>query len=87
MNADGTGRTRLTDGPDDAWPVWSPDGTRIAFTRYVDIDSAEIYVMDADGSNQVNLTNNPSNDFAPAGPPTGRASRLPEAPARTQTST
>jgi Tol biopolymer transport system component len=32
MNADGTGLERLTDDPaDDRDPVWSPDGTKIAF--------------------------------------------------------
>src|SRR6266511_1713409 len=33
MNADGTGRRRLTDSPaSDGFPSWSPDGTKIAFT-------------------------------------------------------
>jgi Tol biopolymer transport system component len=38
-------------------PSWSPDGERIAFAsqRHCNWD---IYVMDADGKNPVNLTNN-----------------------------
>ena len=36
-------------------PAWSPDGTKIAFTSHRDGD-AQIYVMDADGSNQTKLT-------------------------------
>ena len=38
-------------------PVWSPDGSRITFESTRDGD-VEIYVMDADGSNPENLTNN-----------------------------
>ena len=39
-------------------PSWSPDGTKIAFDSYRD-GNIEIYVMNADGSNQTRLTNNP----------------------------
>lgn len=44
INADGTGRMRLTNTPDvlEAYPIWSPDGTRIAYVT--DIGS-KIYVM------------------------------------------
>jgi hypothetical protein len=41
----------------DAYPVWSPDGSKIAF--YSDRDgNEEIYVMNADGTDQTNLTKN-----------------------------
>ena len=43
---------------------------RIAFK--IDISgNSEIYVMDADGSNQVNLTNNPATDSIPSWSPDG----------------
>ena len=45
--------------------VWSPDGTRIAFTSERD-GNREIYVMNADGSQQTNLTMDPGVDFSPA---------------------
>jgi len=45
-------------------PAWSPDGSRIAFTS-----GFEIYVMDADGSNAVNLTNNRFENRNPAWSP------------------
>lgn len=50
----------------DTHPAYSPDGSRIAFTTNRDGNS-EIYIMNADGSNQFNLTNSPSSeDLYPA---------------------
>ena len=56
MNVDGSGKTRLTSNSfNDYNPVWSPDGTRIAF--YCERgDERDIYVMNADGSEEVRLT-------------------------------
>jgi len=69
VNSDGTGVVRLSDGPGDASPAWSPDGSRIAFTRKNE-GSTDIYVMDADGSNLVRRTNGNTND-APSWSPDG----------------
>ncbi|GAG57122.1 unnamed protein product, partial [marine sediment metagenome] len=44
---------------------------KIAFESSRD-DNDEIYVMDADGSNQVNLTNNPEGDSDPTLSPDGK---------------
>jgi hypothetical protein len=79
MNADGTGQTRLspaTDHPVDDWgPAWSPDGTRIAFTRDVTGDDTngdyDVYVMDADGTDVTQLTDAAGNDADPAWSPGG----------------
>lgn len=46
-----------------------PDGMEIAFASDRDGDN-EIYVMDADGSNPVNLTNDRASDGGPAWSPT-----------------
>jgi TolB protein len=55
----------LTDNPAfDRSPVWSPDGTRIAFVSDRDANM-EIYVMNADGSDQTNLTRNSAHDTSP----------------------
>ena len=43
------------------------EGTKIAFVSNRDGDY-EIYVMNADGSGQTNLTNNRLHDFAPSFP-------------------
>jgi Tol biopolymer transport system component len=61
MRADGSEQFNITNTPDviEVEPTWSPDGTRILYTRYLDSETfsqAEIYVMNADGSNRINLT-------------------------------
>jgi hypothetical protein len=57
--------TRLHHPASDLNPTWSPDGSKIAFATNRD-RNREVYVMNADGSNQVNLTNNQANDDEPA---------------------
>ena len=64
MNADGSGQTNLTpkqDGGSGTWssraPAWSPNGKYIYFTGIrPDFLSEQVYVMRADGSEQVRLT-------------------------------
>jgi TolB protein len=51
-------------------PVYSPDGTKIAFTSNRD-GNPEIYVMNADGTGERRLTNNPAIDVTPTWSPTG----------------
>jgi Tol biopolymer transport system component len=66
MSADGSGVRALTAGPADSEPAWSPDGDRIAFNR-----GGDIYVLDADGSNLVNLTPHSPGASDPAWSPDG----------------
>jgi TolB protein len=68
MNADGSNRAGplTTEGSNNWVGDWSPDGSQIVFQSSRD-GNAEIYKMDADGSNQVNLTNN-AGPGAAAGP-------------------
>lgn len=54
--ADGSNTRQLTATGTDYSPSWSPDGSRIAFSRSEPGGSSDIYVMDADGSNVRRLT-------------------------------
>ena len=75
MNDDGSRRRRLTQNPTmfDNYPRWSPDGTKIAFTRYMDKTdtSAELFLMNADGTDLQRLTHNNVSDIIPSWSPDG----------------
>jgi TolB protein len=52
-------------------PAWSPDGTRLAFTSSREGHTAEVYVVNRDGSNLRRLTINKLGNLAPAWSPSG----------------
>ena len=58
-------------GVEDSSPSWSPDSSKIAFTSSRD-GNDEIYVMDAEGGNPVNLTKHSRTDAAPDWSPDGK---------------
>ena len=75
MDDDGGNPRNLTNHPDrDLAPAWSPDGTHIVFMSDRDghipkgrvWSTFEIYVMDDDGGNPQNLTNDPNSDGSPS---------------------
>ncbi len=80
MNADGSNLRGLTSDAESSHraPAWSPDGTRIAFHSYRPgghdiLGGHDVYVMNADGSRVINLTNYPwADDDAPQWSPDGR---------------
>ncbi|MDX6488265.1 MAG: TolB protein [Gaiellaceae bacterium] len=85
MNADGSGKKALTPhypyavvARDDSEPEWSPNGTKIVFTRSRQTTgvssgepATEIDVMNANGSNPTRLTRTPLNDRSPTWSPDG----------------
>ena len=83
MNADGSDQRNLTRKPgDEAGPDWSPDGRAIVFTAVpdgprignsADGPNRDVYVMNADGSEQRDLTHTPdAGDVDAAWSPDGR---------------
>jgi Tol biopolymer transport system component len=74
MNADGSDQKDLSNNPAIDWePAWSPDGTKIAFTRITqgEPNTFEVIVMNADGSDQKSLTLPPDSGFSPDWSPDG----------------
>ncbi len=64
VQADGSDLHRLTRDID-SYPSWSPDGRQIVFQRLTGFHVSEITLMDADGSNQVSLTQGGWTDATP----------------------
>ena len=72
MNTDGTNLIKLTQG---GGPSWAPDGTKIVFSfglgRFLG-DVVDIFVIDANGANRVNLTQGRhKGNYMPAWSPDG----------------
>jgi len=67
MRADGSEARDVTPGwpGENGVPTWSPDGTRIAFSSNRD-GNGEIYVMNADGSTAVDITNTTTDEWKPS---------------------
>jgi len=79
MNIDGSGKRQLTfnDASDGGVATWSPDGTKIAFkssrdSANPDRPNNEIYIMNADGTDQHNITNHPAEEVLPDWSPDGK---------------
>ncbi|WP_445664886.1 DPP IV N-terminal domain-containing protein [Fodinibius sp. AD559] len=67
INADGSDDKALSTGTEgvsngNTVPSWSPDGSKLAFLSDRD-GNLEVYTMNADGTNQVNISRNDSIDY------------------------
>jgi Tol biopolymer transport system component len=69
MNANGTALRQLTTCGCDILPAVSPDGQRVAFTRFS--GKSDTYVMNVDGTGVTRLTENAGNNTGPAWSPDG----------------
>ncbi len=72
MCSDGRAQTQLTFQPitHDQLPDWRPDGRQIAYTQGTTAE--KIWVMNADGSAQHQVSHGTTDDFGPAWSPNGR---------------
>lgn len=74
-DADGGNERHLTnflEDPVTAWsPAWYPDGLSLAFVSN-QADNDDIWIVDADGANLLQLTTDPAEDQYPAWSPDGR---------------
>jgi dipeptidyl aminopeptidase/acylaminoacyl peptidase len=66
MDASGANQVRLTNTTtDETWPVFSPDGSKIAFNSYRPGSNSAIYIMNSNGTGQVRLTNTTTDNYGP----------------------
>jgi TolB protein len=70
MSPDGSNPQQITTPDDSFAPVWSPDGTKIAYTT-VTGGAYQIAVMNADGTSQTQLTTGPNGSFFSGWSPDG----------------
>jgi TolB protein len=70
VNPAGSGANKLAVGRGDpSTPQWSPDGTKIVFALWQSGEACSIWVMNGDGSGQLQLTDNRACDHDPAWQP------------------
>jgi Tol biopolymer transport system component len=64
--ADGSGKARLTNSGYDSYPIWSPAGNAIAFTR-ADQRGLAVWLMNSDGGGQRRVVDGQQGSWSPDG--------------------
>lgn len=74
MNRDGQGEELLfsiSPGYGDMFSSWSPDGKRIAFYSYRNGENADLFMINADGTQLTQITDTPIHEHKPSWSPDG----------------
>ena len=71
MRTDGNNPHPISSGPEDIDPTWSPDGSRIAFAS-ARTGQRQLYIMDRDGSEVIQVTDLPDMGGRSTWSPNGR---------------
>ena len=63
VHPDGTERTRITTSEDGLFsfgPAWSPDSTQLLFVRGPGFDDTDLWTVNVDGTEMVQVTHQPA---------------------------
>jgi len=74
IHPDGTGERNFTNTPDrsEQRPAWSPNGKQLAYAVTTNLPDANIFVRNADGTDERQLTTDPARESDPAWSPDGK---------------
>lgn len=72
MDSDGSNKRMIPNSTRFIVSDWSPDGSKILFTSYVSLTNYDLWTMDINGSNKVQLTNTSYDEYPAQYSPDGR---------------